>query len=934
MAVVSEACPDEDALLAYAEEHLGWDARVQLEAHLAGCRACRRLLVLLADDAPASDPAPERFGRYEIRGVLGQGGMGVVHAAYDTALHRDLAVKVFRGTTGETLARTFGSAALASLSREAAAMGRLSHPNLVTVYDVDLLHDPPYVAMELIDGTTLDEHVTASTPWTVIRDACIAVAEGVAAAHAAGVIHRDLKPKNVLVGRDGRIAVADFGLAAWIDTAESIPERVSVADAASQGTPMPTLAGAGTPLYMAPEQHERASVDERTDVFALCAMAYELLYGVRPFRGDDRAVLAIRKRAGTITPPARRVGPTWLREAILRGLEADPRARWPSMAALRGALARRPRRAGSTVALAAVGGTLVTVGFAFRSAPMPACAEAGSAEATRAVSVRPAIERLRALEPDDATGLAPGLARTLEDFAASWSDAKRTACALDDDPPRAESRLRCLESQRESVEALAQTIDPALPTTVYEAHYELDALPPAGECGVRRTLRDREQTARLVDLRVDVGAEGAAPDDRTYAEQRARLEEQLELAKTLDDPQLVLHLWLRIAATFAAADDRDELMGPAQRAYDLAASLGDRTAERDAAILLARATGDRGLGDDALRWLRVAEAAHDRIRALADPWRIELAALEIYRRQERHREALPHGQRALELLASHAAPTPARVGAMVQLASVHGALGDIDQVFELLEDARRLLEAEGLLDLKVAGRVFHLTGIAQVRRQDLDAAEAAMQRADQIYTAYMGPTEGSRARIRKSLGYLANERGDYERARPLLLEVVEALDDEAHRSGTAFLEALLMLARAELGLERLESARSRYDRVLELCRERGERETLPEGSALNGLALVSLAQGRVDDAERRFEDAIEVLTKISPKGGTMLEAKLGLVDVAEARGRTDLARQRIEAVLPMAEAIPEYDIEELRGRLRGLEAEAGAADADPDDGGR
>jgi tetratricopeptide (TPR) repeat protein len=290
-------------------------------------------------------PSPDQIGRYTLRRQLGAGGMGVVYAARDGELQRDVALKLVRprGDAARTQAR---------LQREAQAMARLSHRNVVPVFDLGTHGGQLYIAMELVAGDTLRAWV-GQRPWRDVVRLFVRAGRGLAAAHAAGLIHRDFKPDNVIVGPDDEPRITDFGLARELGGGDDAGEPGE----ARLATVTVTGGVTGTPAYMAPEQLRGEPTDAAADQFSFCVALYEVLHGARPFAGDDRLA---EIRAGRI---ARR-GPRWLHAAIARGLAFDPARRWPSMAALVGALERGLGRrrwlyALPVVAVAAAGALLV-----------------------------------------------------------------------------------------------------------------------------------------------------------------------------------------------------------------------------------------------------------------------------------------------------------------------------------------------------------------------------------------------------------------------------------------------------------------------------------------------------------------------------------------------------------------------------------------------
>jgi serine/threonine protein kinase len=259
--------------------------------------------------------------------------MGVVYRAIGPEQQQPVAVKLLH----RWRTNTHGSTEEHWLANEAGALARLSHPNVVSVLGVGTFDDRPFLAMELVDGLTLSDWLgVRPRQWweivPVIRDA----AQGLAAVHAAGLVHGDFKPDNVMVGYDGCVRVMDFGLARSARESESSLGRVEVnREGVSRHRPV------GTPAYMAPEQLAGRLAEPRSDQFACCVMLYEALYGERPFPGRTPAELAYHVMRGTRRrrPPQITV-PAWLQATINRGLALVGGARWPSVTALVDALSR------------------------------------------------------------------------------------------------------------------------------------------------------------------------------------------------------------------------------------------------------------------------------------------------------------------------------------------------------------------------------------------------------------------------------------------------------------------------------------------------------------------------------------------------------------------------------------------------------------------
>lgn len=268
---------------------------------------------------------------YRIEGTLGAGGMGVVYLARHINLDREVAIKELTSNSPEGVER---------LRREAMAMARLDHPNVVRVFDARQLGDRIFIAMEYLAGGTLRKWCAQPRTRQEILDVFTGAARGLAAAHASGIVHRDLKPDNVLMTPDGQPKVGDFGIARGRTDTESVrpPAPAALADVAADLTRTGALMG--TPAYMAPEQYERQA-DPRSDQFAFCVSLYEALYGQRPFEGRTPAELWLRASQGEIRPaPENTSVPQPVFDVLCRGLDAEPARRYSDVVHLMRALRR------------------------------------------------------------------------------------------------------------------------------------------------------------------------------------------------------------------------------------------------------------------------------------------------------------------------------------------------------------------------------------------------------------------------------------------------------------------------------------------------------------------------------------------------------------------------------------------------------------------
>lgn len=406
------------------------------------------------------------IGRYVLLTKLGEGGMGVVWAAYDPELDRRLALKVLRRAGDSD-----------RLLREAQALARLSHPNVVAIHDVGEDGGEVWLAMELVEGRTLDGWCEAepSRSWREILAVLLPAGHGVAAAHRAGLIHRDLKPENVMVGEDGRARVMDFGLArsGELVATSAIAEDPLASTDSSLLSSSVTRAGVivGTPLYMAPEQFAGA-VDERSDLFAFCVVLWEALYGARPFVAENLVGMVYAITQGKVQEgPRGRSVPRWLRRVLLRGLQGSPEARWQTMeellAAIEGGLARERWRRLALVVLALGVVALGVVAWAFveeRRLRSACAAEAASIEELWPGQAPEAFAAIHAAGIGNADETADKLGPVLDRWARGWAESREESClgGADDggepEPELARRALDCSDLQRSELDGLLEVL--------------------------------------------------------------------------------------------------------------------------------------------------------------------------------------------------------------------------------------------------------------------------------------------------------------------------------------------------------------------------------------------------------------------------------------------------------------------------------------------
>ena len=501
----------------------------------------------IPDSAPATLARGASIGRYVVLGLVGRGGMGEVYGAYDPELDRKVAVKLLRIKPGNGVSPAEGRQ---RTMREAQVIARLSHPNVVVVYDVGTFEDKVFIAMEFVEGTTVTHWLAAGQrTWQEIVKVFVAAGRGLAAAHEKGLVHRDFKPDNVMVGRDGQVRVMDFGLARQtsdrrtpLTPPQPIPIRIvapppddpddpddpgdTAVVSTGSGVQLPTEvfgigSGAldmrltrpgammGTPVYMAPEQFRGLPTDARANQFSFCIALYEALYGERPFTGDGLSALASNVASGDVnSAPANSHVPLWLRKILLRGLRPRTDARWPSMEALIDALGKNPNIKRRNWAIAG-GAAALVVAAALGVRPLLAdnrkiCGggpgklagiwdlpEPGKPEPPRHAQIRKAfLETGKSYAPD----VFATVSRVLNGYAQHWATMYRESCEAtqvrgDQSAEVLDLRTTCLQERLGGLRALTDVFAGATGEVVENAVSAATALGTFDRCADVPLLR-------------------------------------------------------------------------------------------------------------------------------------------------------------------------------------------------------------------------------------------------------------------------------------------------------------------------------------------------------------------------------------------------------------------------------------------------------------
>ena len=751
------------------------------------------------ETAEPTTSAGGRIGRFVIVDTIGQGGMGVVYSAYDPALDRRVAIKLLRQGGGGSQ----DSGGTARLAREAQAMARLSHPNVVPVYDVGRFGDSLFVAMEFVDGVTLHEWLKQSPrSWRDVVAVFLAAGRGLDAAHRAGIVHRDFKPANVLVGADGRTRVTDFGLARSVH-GELPPESASPqTPAISLDTPL-TMRGSvmGTPGYMAPEQYLGQQTSPATDQFAFCVSLYEALYGARPFKGTDLATLQRLTQSGEVPPPPKgSTVPAWLFPIIAKGLTSDPLRRHPSMRALLSLLERDPSAQRRRWALAG-GAALLTLGVA---------AGLWSWPRVRASSCHRDTERLATVWNDEARQNAERAFKatgqpfaatawdftraTLDTFTAAWVAERHAACdetlrLRERTEAQLELRLRCLDGRRVELQTLSTRFQAADAELVAQAATAVARLSPVAQCGNLASLEARAQlpieTRRAVEAVDRQLAEARMLIAlAAWSDARARLLPAIEEARRSNDAQTLALALLELAALERDEDHFQPSRAALDEALRLSLSVRDDRTALHAIALLASVVGWRlERPAEALTLVNVGRGLVPRV---GDPLLEALlheGEADAHWQRGARTEALAAYRLALPLFEREEGPAGLDVARV--LSSIGWVLmeeGHFSEARAAYEQSRRSREALLGADHPALAPTWNELGNLAEFLGDLPAAASAMRRGAEMRAKRRGAITEETRRAQLNLVRVLTAQGLLDEAAALLADIESALTDRDLRS--------------------------------------------------------------------------------------------------------------------------------------------------------
>ncbi|MBN1205816.1 MAG: serine/threonine protein kinase [Myxococcaceae bacterium] len=830
-----------------------------------------------------------RIERYILLKPLGQGGMGVVYSAYDPDLDRKVAVKLLHPDKSTP----DGNSARAWMMREAQAMARITHPNVISVYDVGTFRSQVFVAMEFIQGRTLSDWARKTQhTWQETLRLFLEAGKGLKAAHASGLVHRDFKPANVLIGDNGRVCVLDFGLARLAD--EAAAEEAALTGEAEGLDPesaeplalaMPERddIAVGTPQYMPPEQYMSTVVDQRADQFSFCASLYWALYRKRPFEPRKVAKTAAESsRSGTGTaepwrklphavaahePPADAKVPAWVRKAVMRGLSVHPEDRFPSMDALLDALSQGQRKAQRRGALAAVGALAMAASgvgvYAFHQSRV--CA--GGDEIVASAWGPQARQKLEAAFSATGKPFAADAIQKVEGmldaYAGDWARMHADACQAtrvsgEQTEELLAMRMVCLDRRRQDLGALTSLLAEADGRVVEKAVDAAAALPSLEPCQDIVSLTEQPPLPSDPSARAAVEKLGEKLAQVKALHDAGRYKAGLELARELE-PQVSATAYLPLQAELRyhmgwlmqQQGEGPDGIGQLEQAFDLAESSRSDRARLEVLVKLIHMFANNGHPEEAERWGKVAVAILKRLGG-EPPLAFDLMGNlgNVALLSGRYQEAWDYFDRARALADSTLKPDdPKRAKVSFGLGLAALRMGDFPKAITLLGQSLRQTEAAKGKQHPEAATRHTMLATAYRESGDPDKALTHIQHALAVRKAAHGPEHPAVADALDELGmgYLALKRNDealktFQEALAIKSKVLGEDHPDLSFSYDGIGQALLAQGNAAAAIEPLRKALSYED-------------TEPEGLAFTGFALAKALWEEGKDRDKARAEA-------------------------------------------------------------------------------
>lgn len=873
---------------------------------------------------PISMESGTRLGRYLTIGELGRGGIGVVLRAYDPKLRREVALKVVQssGNNGELQGR---------MLREAHAMAKVNHPNVVSVYDWERLGEGVLIVMEFVDGSDLRQWLQRDRSPSDILRLFVQAGQGLRAAHEAGLMHRDFKPANVLVTHDGVAKVTDFGLArmdellstgALGDTSLASIDQGSGLDGSMRASEPLTQAGQvmGTPLYMAPEQHRGEDLSLAVDQYAFCVSLWQALTGSPPFStpGEHSLVALLKQKLGGPPrwPQQTPTIPRRLIEAIARGLAPDPRHRWPSMEALLETLTWEPRARRSRplwIAGALGGMTLGVGGLQMWSAERCSGADAQLEELWGSHAKQKVKQAILGTGAPYAAGTWARAERTLDDYAARWRASHVEACEAttvrgEQSNEVMDLRMACLHRARVSLLAALEVLARANGEVVENAELVTGGLPNLDECSDIERLRAEveppadDDAAAVEDALEHVAAAEAILRAGQYEAATAAVDAAREALGGVSYGPAHMKVAAVHASTLEKGGEYEAAEGAWRRALSLAVEHGTRqdVLRATAALIFVLAAHEKK-SDAAAEHLALLDGVTG--ADLTDKARWHQTLGSVYTSQGKYEDAEAEYRAALELRVRSLGP------AHPDVTVARNSLSSTLRLRGKLEEA----EAEQRAVLELTTRALgpghpnvamsrHNLAVILIARAQYEQARAQAQAALELQLQATGPRHVNVAMFRNVLASVLRQQGKLEEAEA---QQRAALDLRVELLGPTHPEVAMSrhnLGNILLGQRKLEEARAEYRVSLELRRDRLGPDHPETVSSRFSLAHALDKLGEHEEAEAEYRAVLESWTRVlGPQHPHVGLTRHNLGVVLAEQGKDEAAEAEYRAALESIE---------------------------------
>lgn len=912
---------------------------------------------MAASAASDSLLAGQLFGRYLIVDRVGAGGVGEVYSAYDPSLDRRIALKVMREGADDKAS----SQGAAGLVREAKALASLSHPNVVTVHEVGQEDDRVYVAMELVDGRDLEQWIAENVerPWRVTLDVFIDAGRGLAAAHDRGILHRDFKPANVLIGHDDWVRVSDFGLATLRRGDDRLAMSLAELDLPfSSAQASMTLQGGmvGTPYYMAPEQID-GNATVRSDIYAFCLALHDALYGKRAFQATSFLELATLKSASPPKDPEDARGvPAVVRSAIERGLRPSAEERWPSMDALLEELQQslKPPARSALPWLLGLGG-IAAGAVVLSQGGSPPCTGAADAlqptwNPTRRSAVRQGIEDSNSpIAAETASRLGP----KLDAFSDAWTQAHTRVCEAtqrgEQSTALLDQRMTCLQRQLLDFDAALGVLEHADAQVVRSAIRVATALPQPPSCESELADPNAPETSPAIeDARAERARITALLAAGKYASAEIRSAALLESAADLGAPRFLGQVLFTHGDALYENGRLDSAIETLERAAFQGVAFNAPSLVLRAATELTVVEGDAGHPDAGMRWSRLAAASieatgsrpsdlaiHHANRSTTLTRRGDYPAAEAAIRealkfrdavseqqqttllqtlagvlfyQARYDEAVDLQTQAFTQLQDALGPKHPTVAlALYNLGTFHSAQGKFADGDAYLRQALEIQEHSlGPEHTDVADTLNSL-GASQYQQGKISEALAAMKRAKEIKSTELSPDHPQVLDASINVAVMTLETGDLEQSAAILLDVLRRIEASEDTPAMTESSARFNLGRVRQRQNRLDEAKVLYERALEIDETRLGPDDPRLATLLMGLGIVHKLQGEPSEALALYLRALAIQeAKLEPNHPSILAAVNNIASTHLVLDDPKSAKDMAQRLLSVSEERDDY----------------------------